>query len=387
MHVLMIGWEFQPFHVGGLGRHTYYLTKSLAARGVKITYVMPLWKKGFSVPWMRIVQVPLDMEIGPYMVIRGSEVVGYPKDPIEGAKRFAENVFKVVKRLIEQGERFDLVHCHDFITYLAAKKIKEVFGIPLVITFHATEFSRTADRPYWRVVEIEKDAVRFADAIIAVSNIFKRELVEKLGADPNKITVIHNAIDTEPFEKVRISEWRKDKKLVLFLGRLTFQKGPEFFLRAAKKVLEVRDDVLFVIGGKGFLLPSLMEEAARLGIADKVLFLGFVPEDKLVKLFKMADVYVMPSVYEPFGIIALEALAAGTPIIVSRNAGVLEKVSSALTVDFWNVDEIASKILAVLDHPVLAKEIVKNGYYEVRKYTWDDVAALTETVYRRVVNH
>ncbi len=384
MRILMIGWEFQPFHVGGLGRHAYYLTRSLAARGHQITYVMPLWDPNFSLPWLKIVQVPLKMKIGPYMMISGERVVGYPREPIKGAKEFAKNVFEVIKRLFKPSD-FDLVHCHDWITYLAAKQIKEAFGIPLVITFHATEFSRTADRPNPEIVKIERDAVKNADAIIAVSNILKRELIERLGADESKIFVIHNAIDTRPFEQVNVEKWKGNKKLVLFLGRLTFQKGPEFFIRAAKKVLEVRDDVVFVVAGKGFLLPSLMEEAARLGIADKVLFLGFVPEEKLPKLLKMADVYVMPSVYEPFGIIALEALAAGTPIIVSRSAGVLEKISSALTVDFWNVDEIATKILMVLDHPVLSKEITKNGYFEIRRYTWDSVAQLTEMVYRKIV--
>jgi len=393
MRLLMIGWEFPPFFSGGLGVHAFYLTKHLAAKGVKILYVMPYKGVKVSAPWLKILQVPVEGDIGPYLQVLGDgsfrTAFGedkYPENPVEGARKYAENVVKAVQEYIRMtGEGFDLIHCHDWITFLAGMKLKEILGIPLVVTFHSTEYSRTADRPCEQILDIERQAVSRADRIIAVSKKFMQELVERLGADPGKIDVVYNAIDVEPFEKVKLSEFRKNHPVVLFFGRLTFQKGPEFFLRAAKLVSEVVPDARFIIAGKGFLLPALIREAASLGIADRVLFLGYVPEEKKALLYRYADVYVMPSVYEPFGITALEAMAAGTPVIVSKNAGVTDLVRHVLTVDFWDVRELANKIISVLRHGVLRKVLARNGYIEIKRYTWDSAAELTLRTYEKVL--
>ncbi len=393
MRVLMIGWEFPPFFSGGLGVHAYYLTKHLASKNVQILYVMPYKGVRVSAPWLKILQVPVEGEIGPYLQFMGDgsfkTAFGedkYPADPVTGARNYAKNVVRAVLEYIKiTGEKFDLIHAHDWITFLAGIALKEKLGIPLVVTFHSTEYSRTADRPYDKILEIEKGAVEKADRIIAVSKKFMNEVVERLGADPKKIDVIYNAIDTEPFERVKISEFKKSHPIVLFFGRLTFQKGPEFFLRAAKLVSEVMPDVKFIVAGKGFLLPSLIQEAARMGISDKVLFLGYVPEDKKAMLYRYADVYVMPSVYEPFGITALEAMASRTPVIVSKNAGVTDLVKNVLTVDFWDVEELANKIISVLRHEPLRKVLVKNGYMELKRYTWDSAAELTLRTYKKVL--
>ncbi len=393
MRVLMIGWEFPPFFSGGLGVHAFYLTKHLASKGVKILYVMPYKGVRVSEPWLKILQVPVEGDIGPYLQILGDgsfkTAFGedkYPADPIDGARKYARNVVRAVLEYMKATrERFDLIHCHDWITFLAGMQLKRELGIPLVVTFHSTEYSRTADRPYEKILEIERQTVNEADRIIAVSKKFKQELVERLGADPEKIDVIYNAIDTEPFETVKLSEFKKDHPVVLFFGRLTFQKGPEYFIRAAKLVLEVMPDVRFIVGGKGYLLPSLLEEAARLGIADHVLFLGYVPEEKKPLLYRYADVYVMPSVYEPFGITALEAIAAGTPVIVSKNAGVTDLVRNVITVDFWDVEGLANKIISVLRHEPLRRVLVKNGKIEIKRYTWDSAADLTLRTYRKVL--
>lgn len=393
MRVLMIGWEFPPFFSGGLGVHAFYLTKHLTSKDVQILYVMPYKGVKVSAPWLKILQVPVEGDIGPYLQILGDgsfkTAFGedkYPANPVEGAKKYAENVVKAVREYIRvTGERFDLIHCHDWITFLAGIRLKEILGIPLVVTFHSTEYSRTADRPYEAILNIEREASSRADRIIAVSRKFKQELVERLGTDPEKIDVIYNAIDTEPFERVKLSEFRKDHPIVLFFGRLTFQKGPEYFLRAAKLVSEVMPEVKFIIAGKGFLLPSLIQEAARMGIADKVLFLGYVPEEKKALLYRYADVYVMPSVYEPFGITALEAMAAGTPVIVSKSAGVTDLVKHVLTVDFWDVEELANKIISVLQHKALCNVLARNGYIEIKRYTWDSAAELTLQTYKKVL--
>ncbi|MDN5358615.1 MAG: hypothetical protein PWP76_458 [Candidatus Diapherotrites archaeon] len=393
MRVLMIGWEFPPFFSGGLGVHAYYLTKHLAPKGVELLYVMPYKGVKVSAPWLEILQVPVEGDIGPYLQVLGDgsfkTAFGedkYPADPVEGAKKYAKNVVRAVLEYIKiTGKKFDLIHAHDWITFLAGIQLKEVLGIPLVVTFHSTEYSRTADRPYDKILEIEKAAINAADRIIAVSNKFKQELVERLGADPEKIDVVFNAIDTEPFERVKLSDIKKNHPIVLFFGRLTFQKGPEFFLQAAKLVSEVMPEVRFIVAGKGFLLPSLIQQAAQMGIADKVIFLGYVPEEKKALLYRYADVYVMPSVYEPFGITALEAMAAGTPVIVSKNAGVTDLVKHVLTVDFWDTHELANKIISVLRHRPLRKVLAKNGYMEIKRYTWDSAAELTLRTYKRVL--
>jgi len=393
MRILMIGWEFPPFLSGGLGVHAYYITKHLAPKGADITYVMPNKGVKVSSPWLRILQVPLEENIGPYLQWSGNgsrkTAFGgdvYPEDPIEGARSYAESVVEAVQAYIRAtGEKFDLIHCHDWITFLAGIKLKEILGIPLVVTFHSTEYSRTADRPCEDILDMERCAVSKADRIIAVSKKFMQELVERIGADPEKIDVIYNATDTEPFDKAKLFEFQKNHPTVLFLGRLTFQKGPEYFLRAAKLVLEVIPEARFIVAGNGFLYPALIQESANLGIADKVAFLGYVSGDKKALIYRYADVYVMPSVYEPFGITALEAMAAETPVIVSKNAGVTDLVKHVLTVDFWDVEELANKIISVLKHRVLRKVLAENGYREVKKYTWDSAAELTLKTYGKVL--
>jgi len=393
MKVLMIGWEFPPFLSGGLGVHAYYITKHLAAKGVEVLYVMPYKGVKVSSRWVKILQVPVDGDVGPYLQVLDGKQEGaasggeiYPVDPIEGAKGYAEKVVRAVQEYLRTtGEKFDLIHCHDWITFLAGIKLKELLKIPLVVTFHSTEYSRTADRPCEDILNIERAAVSMADRIIAVSNKFKQELVQRIGADPGKIDVIYNATDFEPFERVNLCGLQKKHPIVLFLGRLTFQKGPEYFLRAAKLVSEVVPEARFVVAGNGFLLPSLIREAAALGIADKVFFPGYVSGERKVLLYKYADVYVMPSVYEPFGITALEAMAAKTPVIVSKNAGVTDLVKHVLTVDFWDVEELANKIISVIKYKVLREVLGRNGYQEAKTYTWDSAAELTIKTYEKVL--
>lgn len=388
MRILMIGWEFPPFLSGGLGVHAYYITKHLSERDVEIVYIMPRKCEEISAPWLKILQIPVDGSIGPYMVGHNAPLGGdiYPNDPAEGARKYAESTVAAVQEYLNStGEQFDLIHCHDWITFMAGAKLKEALGIPLVVTFHSTEYSRTADRACEQIVEIERDAAIRADRIIAVSYKFKQELVDRIGADPDKIDVIFNATDLEPFERRITYEIQKKRPIVLFLGRLTFQKGPEFFLRAAKLVSEIIPEARFVIAGSGFLQQSLIREAAVLGIADKVVFTGYVAGEQKLALYKHADVYVMPSVYEPFGITALEAMAAETAVIVSKNAGVTDLVNHVLTVEFWDVEGLANKIISVIKHRVLQRVLAKNGYSEVRKYTWGSAAELTKETYKRVL--
>jgi len=388
MRVLMIGWEFPPFFSGGLGVHVYNLTRELARKGVEVTYVMPKTHTPVSAPWVRIVQAPFYADFGIYALSEGGAVEDYPSDPLEGARAFTEAVMNTVKRLLQQGERFDIIHCHDWISFPAGIALKHILGIPLVITFHATEYSRTADRPYKPILDIEAHAIKEADHIITVSKkIRDDELVARYGADPSKISVIYNGINVEQFMREDVPKIDKNAPIVLFLGRLTFQKGPEYFLQAAKLVHEILPDVQFIIKGKGFLLPALVKMAAKLGIADKTIFLTQQMSDaELAALYRAADVYVMPSVYEPFGLTALEALVSGTPVILSKRVGATDIVHHVLTVDYWDVEEMANKIISVLLWEPLRRTLSRNGQEEAKKYSWSWVADETiNKVYKRVI--
>jgi glycosyltransferase involved in cell wall biosynthesis len=212
-----------------------------------------------------------------------------------------------------------------------------------------------------------------ADRIIAVSEFTKRVIVEKYGIHPDKITVVHNAV-------YPIGEGEK-RNLILFLGRLTIQKGPEFFLKAAKKVLEF-EDARFVIAGAGDMLPRLIEQAVHMGISNKVIFTGKLTEEEVQHIYKISSIYVMPSVSEPFGITALEAISAGTPTIVSKSAGVSEVLKNCFKVDFWDTDEMANKIIALLRYDSLRDAMRQSSKREIQLFTWDRVAERTLDVYR-----
>lgn len=381
MKVLMVGWEFPPFRSGGLGTHCYHLTKSLAKLGVQITFLMP--KNPFKIQsdYMKIVEVDPAMMVGPYAFT--------PFVAENYSRNFFDDIWKFNTLCADYAmkEDFDFVHCHDWLTSIAGIEIKRRTGKPLIATVHSTEYDRTGNlSPNSWILEREAAMVRNADVIITVSGLMRRQLVERFGADAGKIVVIYNAIDHENWGK-EIAKRYPGKKVVLFMGRLTVQKGPDFFLKAARKVLDKRNDVVFVIGGKGDMLAQLIKESISLGISNNVMFLGYVPEKELPQLYAAADVFVLPSVSEPFGITALEAIASGTPTIITKQSGVREVVKHAFAVDFWDVDEMANKMLALITYPPLHKTMVANGKSEISGYTWDGIAKDTvERAYRRVSN-
>ena len=247
----------------------------------------------------------------------------------------------------------------------------------MVLTVHSTEYDRSGWlNPNQWFVDIEKKGMEQADGIIAVSHLTKRVIVEKYGINPDIISVVHNAV-------YPIAEGKK-QKIVLFLGRLTIQKGAEFFLKAARKVLDYEPDVHFVVAGIGDMLPRLIDQAVDLGISNKVIFTGRLTEEEVKHIYGISSVYVMPSVSEPFGITALEAISAGTPTIASKTAGVCETFSNCLKIDFWDSDEIASKILSLLRYESLRDELAENGKKEIELFTWDNVAGKTVDVYNGI---
>ena len=225
-----------------------------------------------------------------------------------------------------------------------------------------------------------------ADKIIAVSNFTKNKITTHYDIPSEKIDVVHNAVDFSEHHGNENFEIKKTGKVVLFLGRLTLQKGPDYFVYAAKKVLEHEKNVKFIIAGSGDMESSIIEKAAELGIADKVLFAGFLNHDDVDRAYKMADVYVMPSVSEPFGITALEAMKNKAPVIVSKQSGVSEVIKHCLKVDFWDVNELSNKIISTLRYKPLHETLIDNGYSEVRKLNWDTPAEKCINIYNELVN-
>ncbi len=382
MDILMVGWEFPPFYTGGLGIHCYHLTKNLSDLGAKLTFLMPKNKYHPECDYMKIVEVDSSFIPGPYASL---QKVGENYDG-----NLFDNIWKYNQLCLAYAlqEKFDLIHCHDWMTAIAGIAIKKKTGKPLVVTMHSTEYDRTgALSPNPWIVDRERNIVQAADIIIAVSEAMKRQLIERYNADAGKIVVIYNAIDHANWAVEQVKGRFPDERIVLFLGRLTIQKGPDFFIRAARKVLDKRDDVTFVIGGRGDMLPQLIRQTIEMGISDKVMFLGYVPDDELPRLYSAADVFVLSSVSEPFGITVLEAIASGTPTIITKQSGVREVVRNAFSVDFWDVDEMANKMLGLLAYPSLHTSMKENGLQEISGYTWDKVAAQTlEKAYRKALD-
>ncbi len=293
---------------------------------------------------------------------------------------------------ISRSEGFDVVHAHDWMTFPAGLAVAGIKGVPLIVHVHSTEFDRSGVNVDQRIYDIERRGMHGAMKIIAVSHLTKNQITHQYGIDPSKVEVVYNAIEANGngngYDEDKYSI-HKDEKIVLFLGRITMQKGPEYFLAAARKVLEVMDNVKFVMAGSGDMIRRTIEMAASMGIGHKVLFTGFLRGGDVEKVFKMADLYVMPSVSEPFGIAPLEAMSHDVPVIISKQSGVSEVLTHALKVDFWDINEMANKIIAVLKHPPLASTLRQHGSFEVRRLSWSDAVRSCLNVYdqaRAMVN-
>lgn len=412
MRVLMFGWEFPPHISGGLGVASEGLVRGLLQTGTEIVLVLPHHSGARPRPGLKIVDAeslraaddPLHRKrfllrlrrvpslLRPYLTHAeyaqereaaeeaGAAFAGH-YGPDLGAEvlRFAETAGRLAR-----SERFDVIHAHDWLTYLAGLEARRFSGRPLAVHVHATEFDRAGSSGNRFVEEIERLGVTRADRVIAVSRYTAGLVAERYGISSDRLRVVHNAIDA----RERVGSWTVEERepLVLFAGRITWQKGPEYFVEAAARVLRERPDVKFAVAGSGDRMRAMIDRVAAHGIGKNVLFTGFLPPSDLDRLFARADVYVLPSVSEPFGLTALEALQHGTPVIVSRNAGVSEVVRHVLRVDFGDVEDLASKILSLLLFPPLADALASGGRAEVRKLSWRDSAEKCLEVYREIVS-
>lgn len=393
----MFGWEFPPFNSGGLGTACYGLTKALAQKGVEINFVLPK-NTNVSEDFLNIISANLpktkitlvDSLLTSYMTNetywslfsstkdRGA---GYSSDLVGEVERYA----KIAREIAGEVDH-DVIHCHDWMTLAAGEEARKVSDKPLLSHIHSTECDRSGGRGMNPVIsEIERRGIRSADQVIAVSKFTKNKIIGSYEVEPGKIDVVYNGIDKSEFEKNLEAANPFGKKIVLFLGRLTLHKGADYFLRAAQKVLEMNDEVIFIVSGGGDMERKVIELACDLGIGDKVLFTGFLRDEQLKKMYKMANLYIMPSVSEPFGITPLEALASGTPVLISKQSGVSEVLNHCLKVDFWDVDEMANKILAVLENQELEECLMHNGNREIDRLNWGRAADKVLTIYQKLV--
>ena len=427
MRVLMFGWEFPPHIAGGLGTACYGMTKGLAHAGVDVLFVMPSASGDEDQSAVRIINASdvavydschnIDEFLSKVQFLRvGSNLHPYidPTDFTELVEeerrnqteefkfwfrqkykfsgKYGKNLMEEVSRYamvagaIAAEQQFDVIHAHDWLTYLAGIAAKRVSGKPLVIHVHATSFDRgSADNIDTRVFAIEKQGMEEADKVITVSDLTRNIVINKYGIDPAKVVTVHNAVDFSGREKLEVTRGVKDK-VITFLGRITFQKGPEYFIEAAAKVLKVCPDTRFVMAGSGDMMNRCIRYVAKLGIADRFYFTGFLRGDDVQKMFALSDVYVMPSVSEPFGISPLEAMKTDVPTIISKQSGVAEVLKYAIKVDFWDVNALADAMYGLLKYPALSRRAAEKGREEVDNLKWDSAAVKVKRVYESAIS-
>ena len=435
MRVLMFGWEFPPHIAGGLGTACYGMTRGLARNDVEVIFVMPKASGDEDERFVKVVNasdvearysnstiegaddimrkisfIHIDSNMVPY--ISPEEWDTYREEYERTGKKFWEregdswtqrytfsgkygaNLMEEVARyavvaaeVARQLEgQFDVIYAHDWLTYFAGIAAKRVSGKPLVVHMHATSFDRSSsDNIDTRVYEIERAGMAAADRVIAVSNLTRNIVIEKYNIPAEKVVTVHNAVRFAEKEN-ELPERGVEDKIITFLGRITFQKGPDYFVEAAAKVLKRVPNVRFVMAGSGDMMNHVIRRVARLGIADRFHFTGFLKGDDVHKMFQLSDVYIMPSVSEPFGISPLEAMRANVPSIISKQSGVAEVLDYAVKVDYWDVDAMADAIYGFVKYPALAKMFSEKGLEEVTGLKWNNAAAKIKTVYEDAIN-
>lgn len=280
---------------------------------------------------------------------------------------------------------FDVIHAHDWLTYYAGIAAQKVSGKPLVVHIHATEFDRTGENVNQIVYDIERNGMQAADRVIAVSNLTRSIVIDRYGINEEKVFTVHNAIDPPENPEILSVHKAVKEKVVTFLGRITFQKGPEYFIEVAHRVLQKDRNVRFVMAGSGDMLNKMIRRVAQLQIADRFHFTGFLKGEAVDRMFALSDVFVMPSVSEPFGLVPLEAMRTNVPVIVSKQSGVAEVLKHAIKVDYWDVDGMADAIYGILHYPALSKMFIRHGKDEVDSLKWENAAVKIMDVYRGVV--
>jgi len=425
----MFGWEFPPHISGGLGTASYGLTKGMAAMdNLEVIFVVPkawgdedqdavqlIGANKVPVTFKQIYyqgtrtsvqKIEISSKIVPYTdpedfwkLVR-SEATGHrliiqtnKRGMVNFSGRYDINLldeiykYSVVASVIAEENEFDLIHAHDWLTYPAGIAAMEVSGKPLIIHVHATEFDRSGGNVNPEVYYIEKRGMEAASKIITVSNLTRDIVINRYNINPDKVETVYNAVEPVKISDDIIVEKGFDEKVVTFLGRITLQKGPEYFIEAAYKVLKVMHNVRFVMAGSGDMMERMIRRAASLKITDRFHFTGFLKGRDVFTMLAMSDVYIMPSVSEPFGISPLEAMQSNVPVIISKQSGVAEILTHAVKTDFWDIDAMADAIYGILNYPALSSMFIRNGKEEVIRLKWDNSARHVKDIYERVIWH
>ena len=413
----MFGWEFPPHILGGLGTASYGLTKGMWECGdMDITFVIPkpfgdedkhfaniIGASQVPVAWRDVTRDYVEQRIGKlmdpdlYFKLRSNIYADFnymrtnDLGCIEFSGRYPDNLleeinnYSIMAGVVARTLDFDVIHLHDWLTYPAGIHAKQVTGKPLVIHVHATDFDRSRGNVNPTVFGIEKDGMTHADHIITVSNLTRQTVIEKYGIDPAKVTTVHNAVTPLSEELLNVEVTKPKEKVVTFLGRITMQKGPEYFVEAAAKVLKNNHNVRFVMAGSGDMMDKMINLAAERGIADRFHFPGFQKGKQVYEMLKASDVYVMPSVSEPFGISPLEAMQMGVPSIISKQSGCAEILTNVIKTDYWDIDAMADAINAIVTYPAMHAQLKEDGLAEVNQITWDKAGAKVIDIYHKVI--
>lgn len=423
LRVLMFGWEFPPHISGGLGTACLGLTKGLAKNGVRVLFVMPNASGDEDASaaqiinasdvemmqshshlhsyWENVDFMKIQAQLVPYLSLEvyaqqarkaqqtQSQRISF-NNKYQFSGKYGANLLEEVYRYamvagtVALRNSFDVIHAHDWLTYQAGIVAKRISGKPLVVHVHATEYDRGGEHNRNTIVYgIEKQGMQEADLVITVSDWTRKIVVEKYGIAPQKVFTVHNAVD---FGSEKTAEVQRgvSEKIVTFLGRITLQKGPEYFIEAAAKVLKKCPNVRFVMAGSGDKMNPSVRRVAQLKIGSRFHFTGFLRGDDVQKMFRYSDVYVMPSVSEPFGISPLEAMRCGVPTIISKQSGVAEVLSHAIKVDYWDIDALADAIYGLVAYPTLAQKIHREGLHEVDQLKWEHAALKTKQIYEKI---
>ena len=418
MKALMFGWEFPPHILGGLGTASFGLTRGMSKQSdMEITFVMPkprgdedqsflrmIGTNNTPIVWKNVSWDDVNQHIGNYMNpqlyfdLRNhiyadfSYLFTNDLGCIEFSGRYPGNLleeinnYSIVAGVIARTIKADIIHSHDWLTYPAGIHAKAVTGKPLVIHVHATDFDRSRGKVNPQVYGIEKDGMDHADHIITVSNLTRNTVIEKYHQDPRKVTTVHNAVEplSPEIEAIGSKKGTKDK-VITFLGRITMQKGPEYFVEAAARVLKKAGNVRFVMAGSGDMMNQMIRLAAQRNISDKFHFTGFMKGIQVYEVLKSSDVYVMPSVSEPFGISPLEAMQCGVPTIISKQSGCAEILNKTIKTDYWDIEAMADAMYSIITYPSMYEYLKEEGKKEVDAITWEDAGLKVRQIYNQVL--
>ncbi len=402
MKVLTFGWEFPPSKNGGLGVACHGLTRELLDVGVEVIFVLPRSQKTVGnarflfAEYGSLVSIrQTDITLEPYQQSDSKMeiIVGYTREglPIYQSRTILEEVHRFAHQasIIAKQEKFDIIHAHDWTSYLAGVAAKVASGKPLVVHVHATSFDQAGGNNVDpSVFKIEQEGFAMADAVVTVSNYTRNMVIEKHLAPAEKVIVVHNGCDS--YEPTRheptLQELRAvGKKFILYHGRISIQKGVDYFIKAARRVVDVDKNIIFIVSGWGDMLPQIIEQVGAMGLSENVRFAGALWEEERDRMYQSVDLVVMPSVSEPFGLVPLEALQHGTPSIITKQSGVGEVLTHALKVDFWDTDEMANQILAAMRYPVIRTQMVQEGKQQMKTLSWQQAANKIKNIYQSLL--